>query len=86
MVKCALNTQVSSATGESPHYIIFGDDKSLPYELLKAEPQPIYSYDDYVATKIHKFQQIYSRVKDHMKIHSESLRTQQHKKAKNIKC
>ncbi len=36
MVKCALNTQVSSATGESPHYIIFGEDKSLPYELLNA--------------------------------------------------
>ncbi len=71
MVKCALNTQVSSATGESPHYIIFGEDKSLPHELFNAEPQPIYNYDDYVATKIHKFQQIYSRVTDHMKTYSE---------------
>ncbi len=84
MVKCALNTQVSSATGESPHYIIFGEDKSLPNELLNAEPQPIYSYDNYVATKIHKFQQIYRRVRDHMKTYSESLKTQKHKKAKTF--
>ncbi len=53
MVKGALNTQVSSVTGESPHYIIFGEDKSLQYEVLNAEPHLIYNYDDYVATKIH---------------------------------
>ncbi len=40
-VKCALNAQVNAATGESPHYIIFGEDKLLPYELLNAEPRPI---------------------------------------------
>ncbi len=84
MIKCALNTQVSSATGESPHYLIFGEDKSLQYELLNAEPQPIYNYDDYFATKIDKFQQIYSRLRDHMKTYSESLKTQQHKKAKTL--
>ncbi len=64
--------------------VIFGEDKSLPYELLNAEQQPIYNYDDYFTTKIHKFQQIYSRVRDHMKTYSESLKTQQHKKPKTL--
>ncbi len=46
-VKCALNSQVNLATGESPLYIIFGEDKLLPYDLLSAEPQAVYNYDDY---------------------------------------
>lgn len=65
-VKCALNLQVNSATGESPHYMIFGEDKLLPYDLLSAEPQAVYNYDDCIATNIDKFQLIYSRVRDHM--------------------
>ncbi len=58
IVKCDKNEQVNSATGESQHNIIFGEDKMLPYDLLSAEPQPVYNYDDYIATNINKFQLI----------------------------
>ncbi len=81
-VKCALNTQVNSATGESPHYIIFGEDKLLPHVLLSPEPQPVYNYDDYIATNINKFQLIHRRVRDHMKTYKEDLVKQQHKVTK----
>ncbi len=84
-VKCALNAHVSAATGESPHYIIFGEDKLLPYELLNAEPQPIYNYDDYIAVSLNKLQLIHSRVREHMKTYREELKTQQHKIAREIK-
>ncbi len=33
-VTFALNTQINSATGETPHYILFGEDKNLPYSLI----------------------------------------------------
>ncbi len=65
-VKCALNSLINSATGETPHYIIFGEDKTLPYELLDEEPKPIYNHDDYIKNSITKFQQIHQRVKNHM--------------------
>ncbi len=83
-VKCALNSQVNSATGESPHYMISGEDKLLPYDLLSAEPQPVYNYDDYIATNVNKFQLIHSRVRDHMKIYKEDLIKRRHKIAKKV--
>ncbi len=57
-VKCVLNAQVNSATGESPHYILFGEHKLLLYDLLPAEPQPLYNYD-FIATNANKFQLIH---------------------------
>ncbi len=83
-VKCALNTQVNSATGDSPHYIIFGEDKLLPYDLLSAEPQPVYTYDDYIATNINEFQLIHRRVRDHRKAYKEDLVKQQHKVSRKV--
>jgi len=83
-VKCAINTQINSATGDSPHYIIFGEDKLLPYDLLTSEPKPIYNYDDFIATRIHKFQGIQNRVREHMKTYSEELKKLQYKIVKQV--
>lgn len=82
--KCALNSEINSATGETPHYIIFGEDKILPYDLLNASPTPVYNEDDYIKNRINKFQNIHQRVKDHMKKYSEQMQEQQHKKAQQI--
>ena len=84
LVTCSLNTQINSATGETPHYIIFGVDKVLPYSLLESKSSPIYNYDDYILTRINKFKEIYQRVRDHMKQYSEDIRMQQHKRARTI--
>ena len=84
-VKCALNSQINSATGETPHYIIFGEDKTLPYELLNSNPRPVYNEDDYIKNRVNQFQVIYQRVKNHMSKYSEQMREQQHKTAQQIK-
>ena len=84
-VKCAINTHINSATGDTPHYIIFGEDKSLPFELLKTSPSPLYNPDDYMLQQTHNFQQIYSRVKKHMKVYREELQKQQHKQSREVK-
>ena len=81
-VKCALNTQINAATGETPHYILYGEDKKLPYELLNSTPSPVYNIEDYVKVRLHKFQLIYARIQDHLKKYSEHMRDQQHKRAK----
>ncbi len=56
--RCALNTQINSITGETPHYILFGEDKVLPYSLLESEPRQLYNYGDYILTRINKFKDI----------------------------
>ncbi len=48
IVRCALNTQINTSTGETPHYIIFGEDKTLP------EPRTVYNADDYIKDRIQK--------------------------------
>ncbi len=77
LVTCALNTQINSATGETPHYIIFGEEKQLPYSLLESEPRQVYNNDDFILTRINKFKEIYQRVRDHMKQYSLELTKQQ---------
>ncbi len=69
-VKCALNTQINTATGETPYYVIFGEDKTLPYDLLNAEPRTVYNADDYIKGRVQKFQVIHQRVRNHMKEYS----------------
>ncbi len=41
-VTCALNIEIYSATGETPHYSLFGEDKVLAYSLLESEPRQKY--------------------------------------------
>ena len=84
-VTCALNTQINSATGDTPHYILFGEDKILPYSLLESEPRQVYNYDDFVLTRVNKFKEIYQRIRDHMQQYSQDVRKQQHKRARDIK-
>ncbi len=66
-VKCALNIQMNTATRETPHYTIFGEHKTLPYDLLNSEPRTVYNADDYIKDRIQKFQVIHQRVRNHMK-------------------
>ncbi len=54
-VTCALITQINSATGETPHYILSGEDKILPYSLVESEPRQIYNFDDFKLIRINKF-------------------------------
>ncbi len=84
-VACALNTQIDSATGETPLHILFGEDKNLPYSFLESEQHQVYNYDDFILTRINKFKEIYQRVRYHMKQYSQDLTKQQHKRARDIK-
>ncbi len=84
-VTCALNTQINSATGETPHYIHFGEDKNFPYSLMESEPRQTYNYDDFILTRVNKFKEIYQRVREHMQQYSQDLKIQQNKRARTIK-
>ncbi len=46
-VTSALNTQINSATGETPHNILF-EDKNYSFSLMESEPRQTYNYDDFI--------------------------------------
>lgn len=83
-VQCSLNNQINASTGETPHYIMFAQEKELPYDLLNSQPQPIYNLDDYMKVKINKFQQIHQRISSHMQEYTTEMRNKQHKLAKKV--
>ncbi len=84
-VTCALNTQINSATEETPHYIFFGEDKNFPYSLMKSEPRQTYNYNAFILTRVNKFKEIHQRVREHMQRYSQDLKKQQNKRARTIK-
>ena len=73
-MKCALNSQMNLATGETPHYIIYGKDKILPFELLNAHPNPVYNEDNYIKNKINNFRMIHQRSKSYMATYTQSVK------------
>lgn len=38
-----------------PHFVVFGQDKRLPYSLLLQKAEPIYYFDDYVRLRVSDF-------------------------------
>ena len=57
-----VNGSVNSSTGKTPHYIVVGEEKCIPYDILVGPRVPMYSADDYVKSHIRTFQLIHAFV------------------------
>ncbi len=69
-VIASLNTSLHKTIGDTPHFIVFGQDKKLPYSVLLKEKDPVYNFDDHVRLRTINSQNIYKRVRaniDHTK-------------------
>ena len=80
-VACSLNSAIHSSINESPHFILFGTDKRLPYEFLSSTPRPLYCLDDYVKRRVTDFQRIHTSVRDHLAISQADMLRKQHQRA-----
>ena len=58
-VQSAINSTFHSSLGDSPHFLLTGQDKRLPYELLEMKPRPLYAdnYANYLVSRQQAFQQ-----------------------------
>ncbi len=66
-VAASINSNVCESTGQSPHFIILGVEKRLPYELLSSSHTPFYNVNDYVKYQINVFSDIHKSVKDKLR-------------------
>ncbi len=57
-VTTLLNSSLHGSIGETPHHVIFGQDKKLTLSVLLQKEEPIYKFDDWVCLKITVFQKI----------------------------
>ena len=80
-VACSLNSAIHSSSNESPHFILFGTDKRLPYEFLLTDPRPLYNVDDYVRNRVAEFQKIHQYIHDRLTVSQSEMLRKQHQRA-----
>ncbi len=80
-VAASINSRVCESTGQSPHYIIFGFEKRLPYDLLSSSHSRVYNVDDYAKSQLKVFSDIHSNVRERLQETSEAMCLQHHKRA-----
>ncbi len=80
-VAASINGSVSSSTGKTPHYILYGFEKRLPYDVLVPSPVPLYSLDDYSKLQLHCIQTIDNSVWEKLEASPEEMFRKQHSQA-----
>lgn len=80
-VMASLNSSLHKSIGDTPHFVIFGQDHRLPYSFLLKEDTPIYNFDDYVRVRGTDFQKIYKRVTSNIEDSKAAMNASQWKSA-----
>ncbi len=81
-VMASLNSALHTSIGDTPHFIIFGQDKRLPYSILLKKEDPLYNFDDYVRVRTRDFQRIYKHVQLNMGDSKQAMNEQQWKSSR----
>ena len=81
-VQAAINSSFHSSLGDIPHFILYGRDKRLPYDILDKKPGPLYT-SDYVPNMLREKQIIFQAAKAHLLKEKTLMTQQQHKIANN---
>ncbi len=61
-VMASLNSALHTSIGDTPHFIVYGQDKVLPCSILLKNEETLYNFDDYVRVRTRDFQRIYKYV------------------------
>ncbi len=78
-VAASVNSSVNPSIGKTPHYILYGSDKRLPYDILLHSPTPLYPPPDvYSKLQLLCFQTINSSLLEKLKASREEVLRKQH--------
>ena len=72
-VMTSLNSQIQKSISETPHFVIFGSNKRLPYDLFTESPSVVYNLDDYLKDTVATFQKIHQRVAESLSLSKEDM-------------
>ncbi len=72
-VTACINSSIKKSTGKSPHYILYGVNKRLPYDLLASRREPVYNIDDYASQQIQVFSDIHANVRNKLEASSADM-------------
>ncbi len=72
-VAASINSRICESIGQSSHYIIFGVEKRLPYDLLSSSHSRAYNVDDYPKSQLKVFSDIHSNVRERLQETSEAM-------------
>ncbi len=79
----SLNSSLHKTIGDTPHFVVFGQDFKLPYTVLLKKEDPVYNFDDYVRLRSTDFQRISKRVRENIAHNKADMNEQQWKSAKD---
>ncbi len=80
-VPASINDSINTCTGKTPHYIMYGFDKRLQYDVLVHFHVPLHFLDDYSKLQLHCFQTIHESVREKLKASREEILHKQHAQA-----
>ena len=83
-VASSINSSVCESTGFSPHFILYGCELRLPYDLLDSPSSPVYNVEDYSKAHLKVFADIHKQVRNQLTLSKAALCTKQHKIAAPI--
>ncbi len=80
-VSACINSSINKSTAKSPHYILYGVDKRLPYDLLASRRKAVYNIDDYASQQLQVFSDIHANVRNKFEASRAEMIAKQHKRA-----
>ena len=83
-VAACINGSLNTSVGKTPHYIVYGSDKRLPYDILTQSRIPIYSVEDYSQYQLRALQVIHDSVRSKLQASRTEMLQKQHSKASPV--
>ena len=83
-VAASINSSVCESTGRTPHFVIYGMEKKLPYDLLSSPQRPVNNVDDYATCQLKVFSDTYKQVTDRLKASKTAMCARQHRRSSPV--
>ncbi len=80
-VAACINSSVNASTGKTPHYILYGVEKRLPYDLLSCSHKPVYDVTSYADQQMKVFSDIHANVRKCLQASRAEMMSKQLKRA-----